>query len=122
MRDHAETVHITTEDLIDSDVQVTTTYDPLYDIDLTSISSTDTITIDTNTVDTLLTGEDQVYTLTGYNTPVVFEDIMPEVSKVEDMCNEYPALQKAYENFKSIYAMVHQDYVGNRKNEEEVPF
>jgi hypothetical protein len=41
---------------------------------------------------------------------------MPEVSKVEDMCNEYPALQKVYENFKSIYHMVHQDYVGNKKN------
>lgn len=118
MRDHVDTVTITTEDLMNSDVQVPS-YNPHYDIDLSTISSESTITI-TNDINDLLTMDDQVYTLTGM-APVVFEDHMPEVSKVEDMCNEYPALQKAYENFKSIYAMVHQDYVGNRKNEDE-PF
>jgi hypothetical protein len=44
-----------------------------------------------------------------------FEDCMPEVAKVEDMCNEYPALAKAYENFKTIYKMVEQDWIGNQK-------
>ncbi len=50
-------------------------------------------------------------------TPVDFEDCMPEVAKVEDMCNEYPALAKAYENFKVIYKMVEQDWVGKNKDE-----
>jgi hypothetical protein len=54
-------------------------------------------------------------------TPVEFEDNMPSVAKVEDMCNEYPALQIAYENFKTIYKMVHQDWVGKQK-EDELPF
>jgi len=49
--------------------------------------------------------------------PVEFEDTMPSVAKVEDMCNDYPALEKAYENFKTIYKMVHQDWQG-RQDEE----
>ncbi len=52
---------------------------------------------------------------------VEFEDHMPSVAKVEDMCKDYPALAKAYENFKTIYAMVHQDWKGNQDN-EETPF
>ena len=42
---------------------------------------------------------------------------MPEVAKIEDMCKEYPALEKAYENFKTMYKLVHQDWVGNQKKE-----
>lgn len=48
---------------------------------------------------------------------VEFEDTMPEVAKIEDMCKEYPALEKAYENFKTMYKLVHQDWVGNQKKE-----
>jgi hypothetical protein len=44
-----------------------------------------------------------------------FKDVLPTVNKVEDMCNEYPALAKAYENFKTIYKMVDQDYLGKQK-------
>ena len=47
---------------------------------------------------------------------------MPDVAKVEDMCNEYPALAKAYENFKQIYVMVHQDWVGKNKDDNDPPF
>lgn len=50
--------------------------------------------------------------------PVEFEDHMPEVAKVEDMCNDYPALAKAYENFKTIYALVHQDWKGKQQKDE----
>jgi len=53
--------------------------------------------------------------------PVEFEDTMPTVAKVEDMCNDYPALKKAYENFKTIYKMVHQDWQG-RQDADEPPF
>jgi hypothetical protein len=50
--------------------------------------------------------------------PVEFEDTMPTVAKVEDMCNDYPALKKAYENFKTIYKMVHQDWQGKQDAEK----
>lgn len=53
--------------------------------------------------------------------PVEFEDRMPDVAKIEDMCNDYPALEKAYDNFKTIYKMVHQDWVGRQKHDES-PF
>lgn len=53
--------------------------------------------------------------------PIEFEDEMPSVAKVEDMCNDYPALEKAYDNFKTIYKMVHQDWVGRQKQDES-PF
>ena len=52
---------------------------------------------------------------------IEFEDSMPSVAKVEDMCNDYPALEQAYEKFKTIYAMVHQDWKG-KQDEEETPF
>ena len=49
---------------------------------------------------------------------VEFEDTMPMVSKVEDMCNDYPALDKAYKNFKTIYKLVEQDWIGRQKKDD----
>ena len=81
------------------------------DITYSTIDSTiDTITIDTEHWSDSITWEQ-----------TEFEDTMPSVAKVEDMCKDYPALDKAYENFKTIYAMVHQDWKGNQDN-EETPF
>lgn len=78
-------------------------------------------TITTSAVDT---GFDDLFTTDGItitlDDPVEFEDTMPSVAKIEDMCNDYPALAKAYENFKTIYAMVHQDWKG--RQEDEPPF
>ena len=51
------------------------------------------------------------------NDPVEFEDEMPSVAKIEDMCKDYPALEKAYENFKTVYKLVRQDWQG-RQDEE----
>lgn len=100
-----------------------TTLDLDLDIDHYYGHTIDVSTITTSTVDT--TGFDDLFTTDGLsitlNDPVEFEDHMPSVAKVEDMCNDYPALKKAYENFKSIYAMVHQDWQGRQK-QEELPF
>ena len=46
-----------------------------------------------------------------------FKDKMPDLNKVIDMCERYPSLKKSYENFKSILAMVEQDYKGKIKVE-----
>ena len=35
--------------------------------------------------------------------------------EVEKMCNEYPALDKVWRNFKSVYDMVKQDYEGKKR-------
>ena len=92
------------------------------------LSTMDTTTIDTKvytTNDWISIGSltDDTIDLNNITIcdPVEFEDRMPDVSKVEDMCNEYPALAKAYENFKTIYTMVHQDWVGKQK-QDELPF
>ena len=45
----------------------------------------------------------------------IFQDCMPNLADVEQMCKEYPALEKAFENFKTIYKMVEQDYKGKKK-------
>lgn len=82
------------------------------------VSTITTSTLDTSGFNDLIAMDDLTINL---NEPVEFEDHMPSVAKVEDMCNDYPALAKAYENFKSIYAMVHQDWKGRQKD-EELPF
>lgn len=102
-------------------------------IDITTMDSTTISTINIsdltyNTIDisTLdLTNDTQIpddwYTITTH-TPVEFEDTMPTVAKIEDMCNDYPALAQAYDKFKTIYAMVHQDWKGRQDAENEPPF
>ena len=51
---------------------------------------------------------------------VEFEDAFPDIYKVRDMLKHYPALEKAFENFKTVYKMVDQDYKGNHQDNEEV--
>ena len=46
-------------------------------------------------------------------------------SEVERMCKEYPALEKVWRNFKSVYDMVQQDYKGKKKSgevDDDLPF
>ena len=45
--------------------------------------------------------------------------------QVENMCQEYPALQKVWRNFKSVYDLTLQDYKGKQKAgdlDDEIPF
>ena len=45
--------------------------------------------------------------------------------QVENMCEEYPALQKVWRNFKSLYDMTLQDYKGKQKAgelDDNIPF
>ena len=91
--------------------------------------------ISSHGVDTISIGSasDMTYTIstadaTGYswddsdgniiiNThpPVDFTDCLPDFSKIQAMCAEYPGLDKAFDNFKVTYKMVHQDWVGKQK-------
>ena len=45
----------------------------------------------------------------------LFKDHMPDPSDLEEMCKEYPGLDKAYENFKTFYKLVEQDWRGKQK-------
>lgn len=109
-----------------------------YELDLTGGTNTDTITIDlsnypstsTSTIDTTFSN----YTITGTNgNPITFNSgtttINPllsdinivtgpeaylKVTEIEEMCNDYPALNIAYSTFKSMYDLVLQDYKGKK--------
>lgn len=117
MRDHSETtVTISVSDLDESGI--TLTEDCTFDI-----SNLTTSTIDTSAFDDIISFDNDVdLDLVLKQHPVEFEDHMPDVAKVEDMCNDYPALAQAYENFKTIYAMVHQDWKGRQEKDDQFPF
>ena len=88
-----------------------------YTVDTIDISSITTSTVDSNLTITL----DDTHWADGITwEQIEFEDKMPSVAKVEDMCKDYPALEQAYEKFKTIYAMVHQDWKG--KQDDQLPF
>ena len=50
--------------------------------------------------------------------PTLWTETLPDVYTVNDMCEEYPALAKAYENFQTVYKLVEQDYKGKKEDED----
>ena len=82
--------------------------------------SSDTITIGNNPNTTFtISGEnplkfDNDITFTTHE-PVDFVDQLPTLNKINAMCAEYPGLNKAFDNFKVTYKMVHQDWMGKKK-------
>jgi hypothetical protein len=104
----------------------TTTYwagDSVSDIVISDASDgTFTIDLDDLTVDTIDLGNLDNIT-TDYRW--AYEDTRINVLEVESMCKEYPGLEKAYRNFKSVYDMVKQDYEGKKKAgeiDDDIPF
>tara|TARA_Y100000385_G_C12784249_1_gene504814 strand:+ start:188 stop:544 length:357 start_codon:yes stop_codon:yes gene_type:complete len=77
--------------------------------------STDTINISDYTV----SSSDQIsFDWDNINiVPTLWTETLPAVDTVNAMCNEYPALAKAYENFKTVYKLVEQDYKGKQEDD-----
>ena len=46
-----------------------------------------------------------------------FIDVMPDLTKVEEMCKMYPAMAKAFENFKAVYNLTKDDYEARKNND-----
>jgi len=93
--------------------------------ELENTSDAVTITLgDTTFSDSVYTTDTgSEYTFNVYGEEKEFEQTMPSVHKINNMCKHYPALAKAYENFKTIYKMVDQDYKGNHEEaDNEIPF
>ena len=91
--------------------------------DLGSIDSSYTITLDdtislgsggAGSYTTITSGAgnsiDPQWWVTTQNTHI-------EIAEVESMCKEYPALAKVYENFKTVYDLVKQDWKGKKDAE-----
>ena len=94
----------------------------VYSISNDTITISDSITsINTNSTDWLnnggiiQTGDINIDWNNIVFEKTIFQDCMPNLADVEQMCKEYPALEKAFENFKTIYKMVEQDYKGKKK-------
>ena len=115
----------TTGDIIinlDNTYGATTTYwsgNTMTDITLDSSANNGTFTISSNTIDTTAIG--------AYSNDWIFTNNSISPNEVEKMCKEYPALEKVWRNFKSVYDMVKQDYEGKKKageidDENELPF
>tara|TARA_B110000240_G_scaffold180088_1_gene210818 strand:+ start:584 stop:883 length:300 start_codon:yes stop_codon:yes gene_type:complete len=95
----------------------------------------DTITIDisgyNDTLFTNDTGSEYIFntnanystTITGATvgggidtTYTIAQPNVYDIEEIEQMCEEYPALDKAYENFRTIYRMVEQDWKGKQND------
>jgi len=97
----------------DDTITITTDSEYTFDINDLTVDTIDISSISTSTI-TL----DDTHWADGITwEQIEFEDKMPSVAKVEDMCNNYPALEKAYENFKTVYKLVHQDWRGKQDDD-----
>jgi len=79
-------------------------------IDISSIIADDTVTFDW----------DNLTNISFDN--VLWKNTLPDLDTVEKMSKEYPALEKAFENFKTVYTLVEQDYKGKQDEDDELPF
>ncbi len=72
-----------------------------------TISSTDSINLD------------NIGSLGSFTIGTVeWQNSFPDFSTVEKMCEEYPGLAKAFENFKTVYKMVEQDWKGKMSDDQ----
>ena len=87
---------------------------------LDSITTISGISTSTVNISDILSSDDQI----SFNfddiliTPTLWTETLPDVDTVNDMCNKYPALAKAYENFQTVYKLVEQDYKGKKEDED----
>jgi len=105
-----DTVSPSTITINTTDTLATSNVDGMYTISLDGIVDSSDVTFDLNNI-----------TITATE----FKDVMPELEKIDNMCDEYPALKKAYDNFKTIYKMCEQDYKGKLKErglDDDIPF
>jgi|TARA_B110000908_G_scaffold116866_1_gene136965 N-acyl-D-aspartate/D-glutamate deacylase len=81
---------------------------------ITTISGISTSTVNINDITTSL--DDQIsFDFDNIKiVPTLWTETLPDVDTVNAMCNEYPALAKAYENFQTVYKLVDQDYKGKQ--------
>lgn len=69
-----------------------------------------------------ISDSDVIINTLDFPVAIEWEHEFPAFHQVEEMCKEYPGLEKAYENFKTIYKMVEQDWLGKKKDENDPPF
>jgi len=92
---------------------------PTYDFSNLIDNQDDVITIDTSAYNPGATVHGSCIhdvTFTSSNTLKHADDVVYYIDQIEEMCKDYPALDKAYENFRTIYKMVFQDWKGKQND------
>jgi len=46
-----------------------------------------------------------------------FETHMPQLHKIKEMCEMFPAFKKAYDHMRTIYDLVHDEYLERKKEQ-----
>ncbi len=54
-------------------------------------------------------------TFEDWNDPIPFENSVPSLEKIDDVCKDYPSLKIAYEKFKNVWRICYEDYRTNNK-------
>lgn len=91
--------------------------DDIANVDITQISSITASTITITNLGQAVINDSSTWNWLNVQQEVMFENTMPNPITLNEMCEEYPALEKAYENFKTIYKMVEQDWSGKQKDQ-----
>ena len=101
-----------------SDYKIDTNSSFITSSNLDSITTISGITGSTVNISDVISLDDQI-TFDYDNikiVPTLWTETLPDVDTVNAMCNEYPALAKAYENFQTVYKLVEQDYKGKEED------
>ena len=84
-----------------------------YDFSNLVDDDSDTITV-TSSSDFAPTYTVDIGSISTSTADVVTLPLTYNIEQIKEMCTEYPALSKAYDNFKMIYEMVLQDWKGKQ--------
>ena len=121
MENDDETYTIALDDILDTTGDITINLDDTYGATTTywaGDSVTDTITVSDGTFSIDNNSADWL-------NNIYINDTRIDPDEVERMCKEYPALEKVWRNFKSVYDMVKQDYEGKKNAgeiDDDIPF
>lgn len=58
------------------------------------------------------------FTFEDYNIRKPFENSVPSLEKIDELCAEYPSLKIAYQKFKNVWRICYADYVSKNPDEE----
>ena len=58
------------------------------------------------------------FTFDDYNIRKPFENSVPSLEKIDEVCKDYPSLKIAYEKFKNVWRICYEDYRSNNKDKE----
>ena len=58
------------------------------------------------------------FTFEDYNIRKPFENSVPSLEKIDELCAEYPTLRIAYDKFRNVWRICYNDYVSKNPDEE----